>query len=100
MEADTSVDTMALRLASRTVPLLHRQGARTMMSGVGSYRVPEFQKMMQENTDINFSDNPTYLKRKESDKGFAIFGLLFSSMGVLYALKGHFHMARGTNKID
>ena len=64
------------------------------------YNVPATQKMMQENTDIAMEANPTYLKRKGSDKGLAIFGLIFSTCGALYALKGHFNMAHGINKID
>ena len=67
---------------------------------IGSYNVPETQKAMQEDTTKAFADNPTYLKRKGSDKGFAMFGLVFSTLGALYALKGHFSMAHGINKID
>ena len=87
----------ALRLfATRAAPLLPRQGARA----IGTYKVPEIQKAMQEDTTRNFADNPTYLKKKGSDSAFAMIGLAGATLGTLYALNGHFNMAHGTGKID
>ena len=90
---------MALRLlARRAAPLLPRQTARAMSAD--GYNIPTIQKSMQEHPDIAMQDNPTYLKRKGSDKAVAILGLVVSCVGGLYAMGGHFNMAHGQNKID
>ena len=65
-----------------------------------SYNVPGIQKSMQEHPDIAMESNPTYLKRKGSDKVFALVGLGAAGFGTLWAMGGHFDMAHGKNKID
>ena len=94
---------MALRLLStRLIPRapLAARALTVTRPARDNYNIPEVQKMMQEDTTRDMADNPTYLKRKGSDKGFALFGLIFSCCGGLYALNGHFNMAHGQNKID